>query len=102
LFPGRLRKAEVYFTVGIFFPFSKTIDLVYALGGTFLFSGYVIYDVRIPLRALDTTTNLYKPQTFLITKKLSPDEFIVGAVSLYLDFINLCKPSLIFDNRTSF
>jgi protein lifeguard len=59
--------------VGIFIPFSKTIDLVYAAGGCVIFSGYVVYD------------------TFVINKKLSPDEYIMGAISLYLDFINLCK-----------
>jgi len=57
--------------VGIFIPFGSTMDLIYALGGTLLFSGYIVYD------------------TFLITKKLSPDEAIMGAISLYLDFINL-------------
>ncbi|TDL26082.1 UPF0005-domain-containing protein [Rickenella mellea] len=57
--------------VGIFIPFSKTMDLLYAIGGCLLFSGYIVYD------------------TFVITKRLSPDEFILGAISLYLDFINL-------------
>jgi len=57
--------------VGMFFPFSRTIDLVYAVGGCLLFSCYIIYD------------------TFIITTKLSPDEYIMGAISLYLDFINL-------------
>lgn len=27
--------------------------------------------------------------TYTITKRLSPDEYIMGAISLYLDFINL-------------
>jgi hypothetical protein len=57
--------------VGVFIPFSKTMDLLYAIGGSLLFSGYIVYD------------------TYVITKKLSPDEFIMGAISLYLDFINL-------------
>jgi len=57
--------------VSIIFPFSRTIDLVYAVGGCLLFSGYIVYD------------------TSLIMKKLSPDEYIMGAISLYLDFINL-------------
>jgi len=57
--------------VGIFIPFGKTMDLIYACGGCLIFSGYIIFD------------------TYIITKKLSPDEFIMGAVSLYLDFINL-------------
>jgi hypothetical protein len=57
--------------VGIFVPFSRTVDLVYAAGGCLIFSGYIVYD------------------TYVINKKLSPDEYIMGAISLYLDFINL-------------
>ena len=57
--------------VGMFIPFGKTMDLIYACGGCLIFSGYIVFD------------------TYIITKKLSPDEFIMGAVSLYLDFINL-------------
>ena len=57
--------------VGVFFPFGRTMDLVYAIGGTLLFSGYVVYD------------------TYLINSRLSPDEYILGAISLYLDFLNL-------------
>ncbi|RDB25230.1 Bax inhibitor 1 [Hypsizygus marmoreus] len=57
--------------VGIFIPFGKTMDLVFAVGGCLIFSGYIVYD------------------TYLISAKLSPDEFIMGAISLYLDFINL-------------
>jgi hypothetical protein len=57
--------------VGIFIPFGQTMDLIYACGGCLIFSGYIVFD------------------TYIITKRLSPDEFIMGAVSLYLDFINL-------------
>ncbi|KAF5380269.1 hypothetical protein D9757_008200 [Collybiopsis confluens] len=57
--------------VGIFIPFGRTMDLIYAAGGCLIFSGYIVYD------------------TYLINAKLSPDEFIMGAISLYLDFINL-------------
>lgn len=53
--------------VGIFLPFSRTMDLIFAICGTLLFSGYVVYD------------------TYIITKKLSPDEYIMGAISLYLE-----------------
>ncbi|KIY53461.1 hypothetical protein FISHEDRAFT_63361 [Fistulina hepatica ATCC 64428] len=59
--------------VGMFIPFSRTMDLIYAIGGCLLFSGYVVYD------------------TYIINSRLSPDEFIAAAVSLYLDFINLFK-----------
>lgn len=53
--------------VGMFIPFGKTIDLIYAMIGTLLFSGYVVYD------------------TYMISNRLSPDEFILGAISLYLE-----------------
>ncbi|KAH9994031.1 UPF0005-domain-containing protein [Russula vinacea] len=57
--------------VGMFIPFSSTLNLIYAIGGTLLFSGYIVYD------------------TYLINGRLSPDEYIMGAISLYLDFVNL-------------
>lgn len=53
--------------VGLIVPFGKTMDLVYAGGGCLLFSGYVVYD------------------TYVITKRLSPDEYIMAAISLYLE-----------------
>ncbi|KAK0476695.1 UPF0005-domain-containing protein [Armillaria novae-zelandiae] len=57
--------------VGVFIPFGRTMDLIYAIFGCLLFSGYVVYD------------------TYMINAKLSPDEYIMGSISLYLDFINL-------------
>jgi len=57
--------------VSMIFPFSSTTELVYAVCGCLLFSGYIVYD------------------TFTITKRLSADEYIMGSISLYLDFINL-------------
>lgn len=59
--------------IGIFIPFGQTMDLIIAIGGCLIFSGYIVYD------------------THLINKRLSPDEFILGSISLYLDFINLCQ-----------
>jgi protein lifeguard len=53
--------------VGIFVPFSRTMDLIFAIGGCLLFSGYIVYD------------------TYIINKRLSPDEYIMGAISLYLE-----------------
>ncbi|KAG8899880.1 hypothetical protein FRB99_006398 [Tulasnella sp. 403] len=70
LFAGLLVLVMAGF-VGIFIPFSKTMDLIYAIGGAIIFSGYIVYD------------------TFIITKKLSPDEAIIAAISLYLDLLNL-------------
>ncbi|KAH9083630.1 UPF0005-domain-containing protein [Lactarius deliciosus] len=70
LFGGLLALVMTGF-VGVFIPFSSTMNLIYALVGTLLFSGYIVYD------------------TYLINSRLSPDEYIMGAISLYLDFINL-------------
>ena len=53
--------------VSIFLPFNRTVDLVFAILGCLLFSGYVVYD------------------TYIINKRLSPDEYIMGAISLYLE-----------------
>lgn len=56
--------------VGIFLPFSRTMDLLYAIGGTIIFSGYIVYD------------------TYLINARLSPDEYIMAAISLYLECVS--------------
>ncbi|KAJ8594659.1 UPF0005-domain-containing protein [Rhizopogon salebrosus TDB-379] len=60
--------------VGIFIPFSNTMDIVYAIGGCLIFSGYIVYD------------------TYMINKRLSPDEFIMASISLYLEYV-LCHSS---------
>ncbi|KAJ7780501.1 glutamate binding protein [Mycena maculata] len=62
--------------VGLIFPFSQTMDLIYAIGGCLIFSGYIVYD------------------TYLINAKLSPDEFIMGAISLYLEYALPLFPGL--------
>ena len=67
--------------VGIFLPFSRTIDLLYAIGGTIIFSGYIVYD------------------TYLINARLSPDEYIMAAISLYLECVPV--PLLALESLTS-
>ncbi|KAH7108298.1 glutamate binding protein [Auriculariales sp. MPI-PUGE-AT-0066] len=57
--------------VSMFFPFNANFELIYATGGAIIFSGYVVFDTQ------------------MITSRLSADEYIFGAISLYLDFINL-------------
>lgn len=57
--------------VSFFFPFNRTFDLLYAVFGALIFVGYIFYD----------TSNLMK--------HLSPEEYIVGAISLYIDIVNL-------------
>ncbi|KAF7793967.1 hypothetical protein EIP86_005091 [Pleurotus ostreatoroseus] len=69
--------------VGTIIPFGRTMDLVYAIGGCLLFSGYVVYD------------------TYNINNRLSPDEYIMAAISLYLDFINLFISILRILNNSS-
>ncbi|NXU02003.1 LFG4 protein, partial [Buphagus erythrorhynchus] len=53
------------------FFYCETIELVFAAAGALLFCGFIIYD------------------THLLMHKLSPEEYIVAAISLYLDIINL-------------
>ncbi|NWR26807.1 LFG4 protein, partial [Tachuris rubrigastra] len=53
------------------FFYSATIELVFAAAGALLFCGFIIYD------------------THLLMHKLSPEEYILAAINLYLDIINL-------------
>ncbi|KAH9814794.1 inhibitor of apoptosis-promoting Bax1-domain-containing protein [Melampsora americana] len=57
--------------ITIFFPYSRTIDLIYSGLGTLLFSAYIVFDTQ------------------MICQHLSPDDWVVACVSLYLDAVNL-------------
>lgn len=57
--------------VSIFLPFNANVDLAIAGFSVVLFSGFVLYDTQ------------------QIMKRLSVDEAILGALTLYLDFLNL-------------
>lgn len=57
--------------ITIFFPYSRTIDVAYSGFGTLLFSAYIVFDTQ------------------MICKHLSPDDWVVACVSLYLDAVNL-------------
>ncbi|NXW01831.1 LFG4 protein, partial [Fregetta grallaria] len=48
-----------------------TVELMFAAAGALLFCGFIIYD------------------THLLMHKLSPEEYILAAINLYLDIINL-------------
>ncbi|XP_008827332.1 protein lifeguard 4 [Nannospalax galili] len=53
------------------FFYSETVELVFAAVGALLFCGFIIYD------------------THSLMYKLSPEEYVLAAISLYLDIINL-------------
>ncbi|NXD85696.1 LFG4 protein, partial [Halcyon senegalensis] len=53
------------------FFYNETIELVFAAAGALLFCGFIIYD------------------THLLMHKLSPEEYILAAINLYLDILNL-------------
>ncbi|KAJ2782449.1 hypothetical protein H4R18_002255 [Coemansia javaensis] len=57
--------------VQIFVPFSRTFDLAMAAVTAVLFCGYILYD------------------THMLMNRLSPDEYILASLSLYLDVVNL-------------
>ncbi|XP_053111425.1 protein lifeguard 4 [Hemicordylus capensis] len=53
------------------FFYSEVVEVVLAAAGALLFCGFIIYD------------------THLLMHKLSPEEYILAAINLYLDIINL-------------
>jgi FtsH-binding integral membrane protein len=55
----------------LMFVHSSMLGTLYSVGGVLIFSGYVLYD------------------TSRIMQRLQADEAVSGAVSLYLDFLNL-------------
>lgn len=55
----------------IFFPMGKTLHMVYSFIAALIFSAFIVYD----------TDNLIKRFTY--------DDYIIAAVALYLDIINL-------------
>ncbi|CAE7126822.1 unnamed protein product [Rhizoctonia solani] len=64
--PTMLFRSHTYFFpvmtgfVGMFVPFGKTMDLIYAAGGCLIFSGYIVYDV----------SNIHKPTGPCLTTSL--------------------------------
>ncbi|XP_078424093.1 protein lifeguard 4 isoform X1 [Cetorhinus maximus] len=50
---------------------SDTVELVFACAGALLFCGFIIYD------------------THILMHKLSPEEYVLASINLYLDIINL-------------
>ncbi|NXN18526.1 LFG4 protein, partial [Indicator maculatus] len=58
------------FFLRMFF-YNETVELVFAAAGALLFCGFIIYD------------------THLLMHQLSPEEYIIAAINLYFDFINL-------------
>ena len=57
--------------VSVFFPYSSTLQLIISIASCVIFSGYIIFD------------------TYMIFNRMSPEDYIVAAISLYLDIINL-------------
>jgi len=57
--------------IQIFIPFSSSLELMYSAGGASLFSLFIVVDTQMMLN------------------KLSTDEYILCAINLYLDIINL-------------
>lgn len=50
---------------------SETFELVYAIAGALLFSAFIVFD------------------THMLMHKLSPEEYVLASINLYLDIINL-------------
>ena len=59
-----------------FFPNSKTVNIVYASLGAFIFSIYIIFDTQLMMGGKHKYS-------------LDPEEYIFASLNLYLDIINL-------------
>jgi len=72
LFP-LLFALSLYGFAAMFFPSLRcgVMALVYPCFGALLFCAYIVYD------------------TFMIIEKMGPDDYVAGAIQLYLDIINL-------------
>ncbi|KAI9204887.1 inhibitor of apoptosis-promoting Bax1-domain-containing protein [Polychytrium aggregatum] len=57
--------------VQAFVPFGSFLNFVLCVGGIVLFSAYIIYD------------------TFQLFQRMSPEDYVVASVELYLDILNL-------------
>ncbi|KAJ2791508.1 hypothetical protein H4R21_006306, partial [Coemansia helicoidea] len=57
--------------VHVFVPFSRGLDMAVAVVSALVFCGYIMFD------------------TYMIMNRLSPDDYIMASVSLYLDIVNL-------------
>ncbi|KAJ1885941.1 hypothetical protein LPJ66_009875 [Kickxella alabastrina] len=57
--------------VQIFLPFNRTFDLIMAVVIALVFCGYIVYD------------------TYMIMNRMTPDDYVIASLSLYLDLINL-------------
>ncbi|KAG2469449.1 LFG4 protein, partial [Polypterus senegalus] len=62
---------NLYLLLGFLFFHSDTMDLLFSAAGALVFCGFIIYD------------------THLLMHKLSPEEYILASINLYLDIINL-------------
>jgi FtsH-binding integral membrane protein len=69
--------------IQIFLPFNRTFNLIVAVGSAVIFSGYIVYD------------------TYNIMNRLSPEEYIIASVELYLDLVNLFLAILRILNNSS-
>lgn len=59
-----------------FFPYSKTLNLIYACIGALIFSMYIIFDTQLMMGGKHKYA-------------LDPEEYIFASLNLYLDVINL-------------
>ncbi|RKO92924.1 inhibitor of apoptosis-promoting Bax1-domain-containing protein [Blyttiomyces helicus] len=68
---GAIRAVIIAGLVQMFFPFNRTLDLVIAIFTAVLFCAYILYDTQ------------------QILQRLSPEEYIIASIELYLDILNL-------------
>jgi hypothetical protein len=77
LLAGLLIFIVFFFIAGFWLRFNKVYNLVYACIGVLIFSGLLIYNTQMVVGGKNRKYSL------------SPDDYVLGALTIYLDIINL-------------
>ena len=86
LLTGLLLALIVTSVVGIFLPGVKLLELAISGGGALLFSAFLVVDIQMLMDGRRV--------------QISPDDYILGALNLYLDVLNLFLYILRFINAS--
>jgi protein lifeguard len=86
LLTGLLMALILVGIVGIFIPHVKAFELIVSGGGALLFSAFLVVDIQMLMEGRRV--------------QISPDDYVLGALNLYLDILNLFLYILRFVNAS--
>ena len=91
VFIGRWQHASVL-PIRLFVLSSELTETAMAVGGALLFSLFIIYDTQVIMIIVLILIILIK----MIMTRLSPEEYIVATIQLYLDIVNLVSTASVY------